>query len=60
MIATLRLWKDSHEQKDDKITWTHFKSAMKDVNNYFYALGFFFINTTVQGISLFLVGNQNV
>ncbi|KAL6164256.1 hypothetical protein ACJQWK_09924 [Exserohilum turcicum] len=54
MIATLRLWKDSHEEKDDKITWTHFNSAMKDVNNYFYALGFFFINTTVQGISLFL------
>lgn len=60
MIATLRLWKDSHEEKDDKITWTHFNSAMKDVNNYFYALGFFFINTTVQGISLFLVGNKNV
>ncbi|KAJ6192042.1 major facilitator superfamily domain-containing protein [Bipolaris maydis] len=53
-IATLRLSKDSHEKKDDKITWNHVKSAMKDVNHYFCALGLFFINTTVQGISLFL------
>lgn len=59
MIATQRLWRDDRREKDGKITRNHFKSAFKDVNNYFYALGFFFINTTVQGTSLFLVRQQH-
>lgn len=59
MIATQRLWRDDRREKDEKITRNHIKSAFKDVNNYFYALGFFFVNTTVQGISLFLVRQQH-
>lgn len=54
-IARKRLLVDDEAEEDKNITVDHVKNAALNVNNYFCALGFFFINITVQGISLFLV-----
>jgi adenylosuccinate synthase len=64
-IARMRLLSDDRVEEGDraeedaKITVTHVTSAAKDVSNYFCAVGFFFVNITVQGISLFLVRHHD-
>jgi adenylosuccinate synthase len=60
MIATRRLLEDHGAEENEKITFDHIKSAVTNVNNYICALGFFCINCPVQGISLFLVRQDDV
>jgi adenylosuccinate synthase len=55
MIATHRLKSKSGADENEKVSLAHVKRAVTNINNYFCALGFFFINITVQGISLFMV-----
>jgi sugar phosphate permease len=55
MIATQRLVSKSGAEENEKTEVRHVKRAMLNITNYFCALGFFFINITVQGISLFMV-----
>jgi adenylosuccinate synthase len=55
MIATQRLISKSGAEENEKVEPHHVKRAMLNITNYFCALGFFFINITVQGISLFMV-----
>jgi hypothetical protein len=55
MIATQRLVSKSGADENEKLEPHHVKRAMLNITNYFCALGFFFINITVQGISLFMV-----
>jgi adenylosuccinate synthase len=54
MIACHRLKSKSGADENEKIEAHHVKRAVMNINNYFCALGFFFINITVQGISLFM------
>jgi adenylosuccinate synthase len=59
-IATQRLHMESEVKKEEvggneKITFHHIRRAVTNPSNYFCALGFLFVNITVQGISLFLV-----
>lgn len=55
LIATLRLKSKSGADENEKIAPHHVKRAFMNVTNNFCAMGFFCINITVQGISLFLV-----
>jgi adenylosuccinate synthase len=55
MIATQRLVSRSGADENEKVEVHHVKRAMLNITNYFCAMGFFFINITVQGISLFMV-----
>jgi len=55
MIATQRLIIKNGADENEKTEPRHVKSAFTNITNYFCALGFFFINITVQGISLFMV-----
>lgn len=55
MIATHRLKSKSGADENEKVAPHHVKRAMFNITNNFCALGFFFINITVQGISLFMV-----
>jgi len=55
MIATRRLISKNGMGENEKVRPHHVKRAVMNVTNYFCALGFFFINITVQGISLFMV-----
>ena len=55
MIATQRLVLRSGADENEKTEVHHVKRAVMNITNYFCALGFFFINITVQGISLFMV-----
>lgn len=55
MIATHRLKSKSGADENEKVEAHHVKRGLTNINNYFCAFGFFFINITVQGISLFMV-----
>ena len=55
MIATQRLVSKTGAEENEKVEVHHVKRAMMNMTNYFCALGFFMINITVQGISLFMV-----
>lgn len=57
MIATQRLVSKGGADENEKVEVHHVKRAMLNMTNYFCALGFFFINITVQGISLFMVSH---
>jgi adenylosuccinate synthase len=54
MIASHRLKSKSEGDENEKVAPHHVKRAILNVTNNFCALGFFFINITVQGISLFM------
>ncbi|KAG9192181.1 adenylosuccinate synthase [Alternaria panax] len=54
MIATQRLVLRNGADENEKTEVHHVKRAVMNITNYFCAFGFFFINITVQGISLFL------
>jgi MFS family permease len=41
--------------ENEKIQVHHVTRSLANINNYICAFGFFFINITVQGISLFMV-----
>ena len=53
-IATIRLKLKSGADEAEHIRPHHVKRAVFNITNYFCAFGFFFINITVQGISLFM------
>lgn len=55
MIATQRLVLKGGADENEKTEVHHVKRAVMNITNYFCAFGFFFINITVQGISLFMV-----
>jgi hypothetical protein len=54
-IATERLVLKGGADEQEKIGPQHLKRSFLNINNYICALGFFLINITVQGISLFMV-----
>ncbi|KAF2266156.1 MFS general substrate transporter [Lojkania enalia] len=53
-IAAARLVSKSGADENEKVELHHLKRSMMNINNYICAMGFFFINITVQGISLFM------
>ncbi|RPB14106.1 MFS general substrate transporter [Morchella conica CCBAS932] len=53
-IATLRIAHDHKESAPEATSLYHIKRALLNINNFFCAFGFFFINVTVQSFSLFL------
>ncbi|KAF2466617.1 MFS general substrate transporter [Lindgomyces ingoldianus] len=53
-IAHARLMVKGGAEENEKIEFHHIKRAFFNINNYICALGFFLINITVQGISLFM------
>lgn len=55
-IAYERLVSKTGASEQEKTTPRHVKRAVFNITNYICALGFFCINITVQGISLFMVG----
>ncbi|ORY00896.1 major facilitator superfamily domain-containing protein, partial [Clohesyomyces aquaticus] len=54
LIAHARLQVKGGAEENEKIEFHHIKRAFFNINNYICALGFFLINITVQGISLFM------
>tara|TARA_R110002003_G_scaffold76_2_gene7000 strand:- start:132 stop:788 length:657 start_codon:yes stop_codon:yes gene_type:complete len=54
MIAHHRLVSKTGALENEKVEVRHVKRAVLNITNYFCALGFFMINITVQGISLFM------
>ncbi|KAK3680878.1 major facilitator superfamily domain-containing protein [Podospora appendiculata] len=54
LIAAERLVRDHRADPDEKVSWAHVKHAVTSLHTYTCALGFFLINITVQGISVFL------
>ncbi|CAN8105453.1 unnamed protein product [Discula destructiva] len=54
MIAAERLLREHRAQPDEKVTWTDVKRAVFCIHNYTCAFGFFLINITVQGLSVFM------
>lgn len=59
LIATQRLVLKGGAFENEKVGARHIKRGMMNINNYFCAAGFFFINITVQGISLFMVSRAH-
>jgi len=53
-IAAERLVREHKANPAGKVTWTHIKHAVLSIHNYTCALGFFLINITVQGLSVFM------
>jgi hypothetical protein len=53
-IAAERLAREHKANPDEKVTWVHIKLAITNIHNYTCALGFFLINITVQGLSVFM------
>ncbi|KAI0977315.1 major facilitator superfamily domain-containing protein [Xylaria arbuscula] len=53
-IAAERLRLEHKAIGNEKIEVRHVKRAVSNINNYVCALGFFFVNITVQGLSVFL------
>ncbi|EGP84014.1 uncharacterized protein MYCGRDRAFT_76558 [Zymoseptoria tritici IPO323] len=53
-IATTRLLLESRSTATEKVTPTHIRRAILNINNTICALGFLLINITVQGLSLFM------
>lgn len=58
MIASKRLVLKGGADENEKTEVHHVKRSVMNITNYFCAFGFFFINITVQGISLFMVSNH--
>lgn len=54
MIAAERLLREHKAHPDEKVTFQHVKRAVFCIHNYTCAFGFFLINITVQGLSVFL------
>jgi hypothetical protein len=54
-IAFERLRMKNGAEENERVTPHHVYRALTNINNYICALGFFCINITVQGISLFMV-----
>ncbi|KAF2025062.1 MFS general substrate transporter [Setomelanomma holmii] len=54
MIAHHRLVSKTGALENEKVHVRHGKRAVLNITNYFCAIGFFMINITVQGISLFM------
>jgi len=55
-IAKERLVARGGAEENEKVEFHHFTRSILNINNYICAIGFFLINITVQGISLFMVG----
>lgn len=53
-IAAERLRLEHKAAANEKVQMRHIKRAVTNINNYVCAAGFFFINITVQGLSVFL------
>ncbi|KAK4454853.1 major facilitator superfamily domain-containing protein [Podospora aff. communis PSN243] len=53
-IAAERLLRESKANPDEKVTWEDIKRAVCCIHNYTCSLGFFLINITVQGLSVFM------
>lgn len=53
-IAAERLRRESRAQPDERVTLAHVRRAVLCIHNYTCAIGFFLINITVQGLSVFL------
>ncbi|KAF2278348.1 MFS general substrate transporter [Westerdykella ornata] len=53
-IATERLVLKGGADEQEKVELHHVTRSLANINNYICAFGFFFINITVQGISLFM------
>lgn len=54
-IASQRMRREYNDSANHNITARHVKRAIANWNNTFCALGFFLLNITVQGFSVFLV-----
>lgn len=54
-IAMERLRVKGGAEENEKVSAKHVARSMANINNYICAFGFFLINITVQGISLFMV-----
>ncbi|KAJ4387465.1 hypothetical protein N0V93_008057 [Gnomoniopsis smithogilvyi] len=54
MIAAERLLREHRAQPEERVTWQDVKRAVFCIHNYTCAFGFFLINITVQGLSVFL------
>jgi hypothetical protein len=57
-IATERLVLKGGADEQEKVAVHHVTRSLANINNYICALGFFLINITVQGISLFMVSGH--
>lgn len=53
-IAAERLSREMKGKPEEHVTWTDFKKAIFCLHNYTCAFGFFLINITVQGLSVFM------
>ncbi|KAB5558482.1 major facilitator superfamily domain-containing protein [Coniochaeta sp. 2T2.1] len=53
-IAAARLVIEHKANPAEKVTWVHIKRSVMCIHNYTCALGFFLINITVQGLSVFM------
>ncbi|OIW33654.1 MFS general substrate transporter [Coniochaeta ligniaria NRRL 30616] len=53
-IAAARLVIEHKANPAEHVTWQHMKRAIFCIHNYTCALGFFLINITVQGLSVFM------
>lgn len=53
-VAFERLVREHRADPAEKVQWRHVKLAVMNVHNYTCALGFFLINITVQGLSVFM------
>lgn len=53
-IAAERLIREHRADPAERVTWAHVRRAMLCIHNYTCALGFFLINITVQGLSVFM------
>ena len=54
-IAFERLRMKNGAEENERVQAHHITRSIFNINNYICAFGFFFINITVQGISLFMV-----
>lgn len=59
-IAYERLISKTGAGENEKVQPRHVKRAVFNITNYICAFGFFFINITVQGISLFMVSTRSL
>ena len=53
-IASERLVREQKASPNENVTFHHFKQAIFCIHNYTCAFGFFLINITVQGLSVFM------
>ncbi|KAL2106130.1 hypothetical protein VUR80DRAFT_7240 [Thermomyces stellatus] len=53
-VAQQRLLREQREKPQEKVEFRHVKRAFLCIHNYTCALGFFLINITVQGLSVFM------